>query len=82
MYGDNLCNRLGGNAQGVIGLAEGIEHGELWINLAQTLIVDHQQGVDMLLHLLYAVEGLVDLTVAFETEGDGDDTNGQNTQLL
>ena len=36
----------------------------------------------MLLHLFDAIEGLVDLAVAFETEGDGDDTNGQDAELL
>ena len=80
--GDDFGNRLGCNAQSVVGLSKGIEYRELWINLAEALVVDNQQSVDVLRHLLDTIESLVDLAVALETEGDGNDTNGKNAQLL
>ena len=36
----------------------------------------------MLGHLLHAVQGLVNLAVTLETEGNGDDTDGQDAHLL
>ena len=82
MNGDDLGNGLGSHAQGVVSLAKGVEHGEFRINLAQALVVDDQQGVHMLVHLLDTVERLVNLTVTLETEGDGDDADGEDAHLL
>ena len=36
----------------------------------------------MLRHLFHAVEGLVNLLLAFETEGDGDDTYSEDAQFF
>ena len=82
MNGDDLGNGLGSHAQGVVSLAKGVEHGELRIDLAQALVVDDQQGVHMLVHLLDTVERLVNLTVTLEAEGNGDDTNSKDAHLL
>ena len=79
MDGDDLSDGLCGYGQRVVSLAESIEDGEFGIDLTEALIVDDQQGVDVLVHLLDTVESLVDLTVALETEGNGDNTHGENT---
>ena len=82
MYGDNLSNRLGSHGERIVGLAESIEHGQFWVDLTQTFVVDHKQGIDVLLHLFHTIESLIDLTIALETEGNSDDTNGKDAQLL
>ena len=82
MDGDDLGNRLGSDGEGVVGLAEGIEEGEVGVDLAQPLVVDDEQGIDVLRHLLHAVESLVNLAVALESEGDGDDAHGEDAHLL
>ena len=82
MNGDDFRNRLRGHRQRVIGLSEGIEYGQLRIDFAKALIVDDQQGVHMLRHLLYAVEGLIDFLRSFEAEGDGDNADGQDTEFF
>ena len=82
VYGDDLRDALSSHGERIVGLAEGIEHGEFGINGTQALVVDHQQGIDMLLHLLHTVEGLVDLTVALKAEGDSDDTDGEDAQFF
>ena len=82
VVGDDLSNALCCHAQGVVGLAEGIEHGELGVDGTQTLVVDDEQGVDMLRHLLHAVERLVDLAVALEAERYGHDAHGEDAKLL
>ena len=80
--GDNLGNRLGCHRERVVGLAESIVDREVGIDAAQALVVDDEQGIDVLGHLLHAVEGLVNLLVALETEGDGDDAYGEDAHLL
>ena len=80
--GDYLGYRLGSHAESVVGLAEGIEHGELGIYLAQPLVVDYEQCVDVLRHLLYSVESLVDFALALEAEGYGNDAHGQYLEFL
>ena len=82
MQGDDLGYRLGGDRERVVGLSEGIEKREFGVDFAQSLVVDDEQGVDVLRHLLHAVECLVNLAVAFEAEGDGDDAHGEDAHLL
>ena len=36
----------------------------------------------MFLHFLYTIEGLVNLTITLKTEGDGNDTHSEDTQLF
>ena len=82
MNGDNLCNRLGSDRKCVVGLAKGIENGQVGIDLAQALVVDDEECVDVLRHLFHAIEGLVDFLWTFEAEGNGDDTHGEDAKLL
>ena len=82
MDGDDLGYGLGGDAERVVGLAEGVEHGELGVYLAQAFVVDDQEGVDVLRHLLDTVQCLVNLAVALEAEGNGDDAYGEDAHLL
>ena len=79
MYGNDFSDTLGSYTQCVVSFAEGIKNGKVWINLAKTLIVDYQQGINMLRHFLYAIQCLINLLWTFETEWDGYDTNGKNT---
>ena len=82
MYGDDLGDRLGCHAQGVISLAKSVEDRQFGVDLTQTLVVDDKQGVDVLLHLFNTIQSLVDLTVALKAEGDGDDTYGEDAKLF
>ena len=82
MNGDDFCNTLCSNAQGVVCLSEGIEYCEVWINLAETLVVDNQQRIYVLRHLFYTIQCLVDLLRTFEAERNGYDTNGKDSEFL
>ena len=82
MDGDNLSNGLGGHGKRVVSLAESGGQREVWIDLAQALVVDNKEGVDVLRHLLDTVKGLVNLLGTLEAEGDGDNTHGEDTHLL
>ena len=48
MYCNDFSDTLGSHTQGVVCFAEGIENGKVWINLAETFVVDYQQGIYML----------------------------------
>ena len=63
--GNDFGDALGSHAQRVVGLSEGVEHRQVCIYLAQTLIVDDQQCVYVLCQFLYTVEGFVDFLFAF-----------------
>ena len=82
MNGDNLCNTLSSHTQGVVSLTETIEQTQLWINLAETFVVDDEQCIDMLCHLFNAIQRLIYLLSSLETERNGNDTHGENTQFL
>ena len=82
VYGNDLGNGLGGDAERVVGLAEGGRQREVGIDFTEALVVDDEQGIDVLGHLLYAVERLVNLLGTLEAEGDGDDTYGKDAHLL
>ena len=82
VVGDDLCDRLGSHAERVVSLLEGAEHGEVRINLAEAFVVDDEQSVHVLRHLLHAVERLVYLALALEAERYGDDTYGEDAHLL
>ena len=82
MDSNDLCNRLGGNRECVICFAESVEHREFRVNLTKALVVDDQQSVDVFIHLLHAVEGLINLTVSLKAERNSDDTNSEDTKLF
>ncbi|CUQ41508.1 Uncharacterised protein [Segatella copri] len=42
MYGNDFSDTFSSYTQGVVSFAEGIENGKVWINLAETFIVDYQ----------------------------------------
>ena len=82
MNGDNLCNTLGSHTQCVVSLTETIEQTQLWINLAETFVVDNEQRIDVLCHLFNAIQRLIYLLSSLETERNCNDTHGENTQFL
>ena len=82
VYGDNLGNALGSHAQCVVGLAESVEHCKLRIYLTQPFIVDNEQRINVLRHLFHAVESLVYLAVALETERYGHYSHREDAHLL
>ena len=82
MHGDDFGDAACGDAQGVVGFLEGREDVELGVDFAEALVVDDEQGIDVLRYLLYAVEGLVNLLVALEDKGYGDDAHGQNAHAF
>ena len=80
--GNDFSNALGCDGECVIGFTECIHYADIGINVAQAFVVDHQQGIDMFAHLFHAVQGLVDLFVAFEYEGDCNNTYCQDVHFL
>ena len=52
------------------------------VDVAETLVVDDEEGIDFLGEQVKAVESLVDLLLAFEKEGDGHDTDREDAFLL
>ena len=80
-HGDNLSYALGCDGESIVGFGKAIADGELRIDLAQTLVVDYEQGIYVLGHLGNAFQSLSDFHVALEEEGDSDDTDGQDLHL-
>ena len=75
--GDTTC----GIAQRIVGLGEGFGDGEVLVHLDEALVVDDEEGIHTLAHLLDPFEGLEDLRRPLKEEGDRDDTDGQQTRL-
>ena len=77
VVGDDFGDTLGGGEEDVVGHAEGLRHGEV-AEGTELVIVDDDDGVDMLAELLDACEGLLTAFGAFEGEGQGDDGDNQD----
>ena len=82
MQGDDLCNGLGCYGESVIGFAKGIEERQVGIDLAQAFVINNEQGIYVFRHLLNTIESLVNLLVALEAEGNGNDTYSEDIHLL
>ncbi len=82
MHRDYLRYALGGDAKSVVGLVESIEYAHLGVNFAQSLVVDYEQRIHVLCHLLNPIESLVDLACALEAERDGDDAHREDAHVL
>ena len=82
MNSDNLCNGLSSDAERIISLTKSGCQREVGINLTKPLVIDDEECVDMLRHLLNTVEGLVYLLGPFEAEGNRHDANGQYAHLF
>ena len=82
MNSDNLGDTLSRNTQCIVCLAKGIENSEIRIYLAQTLIVDDKQGINMLRHFLNTIKSLINLSVALKPERNSDNSHRKNTHLL
>ena len=63
-------------------LKSSVEHGQVGVDFAQSLVVDDEQCIDVLRHFFHAVEGLVDFTGTFEAERNRDDADGENFEFL
>ena len=81
-HGDDFADALGCHEQGVVGPGKGAVHAQVGIDFAELLVVDDQQGIDVLTDLLYAVQGLVNLLVPLPAERDGHDADSQDVHLL
>ena len=82
MHGDYLGNAACCITEGFVGFAEGIEHGEFGINLAQTFVVDNEQCVDVLAHFFNSVECLVDFLYTLPAEWYSDDAYREDVFLF
>ena len=75
--GDTAC----GIAQRIVRLGEGFGDGEVLVHLDEALVVDDEEGIDALAHLLDPFECLEDLSRTLKEEGDRDDTDSQQARL-
>ena len=81
-HSDDFGNALGRNEQCVISLGKSVSDREVGIDLAQFLVVDDQQSVDVFADFFHAVKGLVYFAVAFPAEWNGDNAHGENVHLF
>ena len=70
-----------GITQRIVGLGEGFGYGEVLVHLDEALVIDDEESIHTLAHLLDPFEGLEDLRRPLKEEGDRDDTDGQQTCL-
>ena len=78
MHGDNFRDGAHRGRERLVGDAEPVDDGEFGVDVDETLVVDDEQGVDLLGQCVESVERLVDLAFALEEEGDGDDAHGED----
>ena len=82
MHGDDFRDGTYGSGERFVGVLEGIDDAQVVVDIAETLVVDDEEGIDFLGEQVKAVESLVDLLLAFEKEGDGHDTDREDAFLL
>jgi len=70
-----------GITQRIVGLGEGFGYGEVLVHLDEALVIDDEESIHTLAHLLDPFEGLEDLRRPLKEEGDRDDTDSQQTRL-
>ena len=72
---DDFDDGVDGIGESLVGFAEGVEHGEIGIDVEQTLVVDDQQGVYFFGDARHTVESFVNLLGHLELEGNGDNAH-------
>ena len=77
-FSDGTCSIT----QRVVSFGKSFDDCEVLVNLTQTFVVDDQQCVNILAHLLHTIQGLVNLLVTFPTERNGHNTNCKDTHVL
>ena len=82
VHGDDLGDASCCVAECVICLGEGIDDGEVLVDVQQALIIDNQKGIDILTDLIHTIECLVYLFLAFPLERDGDDADSEDIHIL
>ena len=81
--GDDVADALDALAEDVVHDPEGVEHrGVLLDDVAQAVVGDRDQGVDLALELLGGLLGDQLAPGALEGERLGDDADGQRAELL
>ena len=83
-YGNQLRDALGGIAQYLVCQFEGILYGNfrIGIYIAKSLVVDNEQGIYVLAHLFYTLQGLHDFLTLFKIKWDGDDAHRQDAHAF
>ena len=82
MHRDNFSNATCRHTQRVVSLFKGTQDVEVRIDLTEALVVDHEERIDVARHLIYAVEGLIYLSIALKLERDRYDTDGEDSHIL
>ena len=84
LHGDELRYRFGGVAQNLVGALKTLLDGDVrvGIHVADALVVDDEQGVDVLPHLGHALQRLDNLVFLLKEERDGHDANGEDALFL
>ena len=80
--GDDVADALHAHAQHVVGGAEGVLQRCPGDRLAQAVVGDHDQGVDMLGQASDPFFGLTHAPATFKAEGLGDNANGESAAFL
>ena len=80
--GDQVTNTACSRRQRVIGLAERVSEVEVTVDLGQALVVDDEQGIYILTHLIGTGKCLENLLGTLKQEGDGHDTDGEHALLM
>ena len=75
---DAACSRR----QRVIGLAERVSEVEVTVDLGQALVVNDEQCIYILAHLVGTGKCLENLLGTLKQEGDGHDTDGEHALLM
>ena len=52
------------------------------IDIAEALVVDNEQGIDILTHLFDALQGFDDFALLLEIEGNGYDAHSEDAHIL
>ena len=82
VHRDNLRDAFSGGCQGIIGFPKRVHHGEILINISQSLVVDDQQSIHVFGNLFHSFESLYDLSRPFKHEGDGHDPYREDSHIF
>ena len=81
VHGDDFRDALGCIAERVVRNGKRLGHGLSLIDLVETLVVDHEERIDVLVDFVHTVECLVDFSLALPFERYSHDSHGEDVHL-